>query len=404
MSPVEWKDKASRNAEVNSTYGMGSFGARIVRRKTRYLRYASAVVLGAFITATSSVLTGCGSELGNGGDSSASGQASGLTKSSGQASADLLTKVLGSHGAIRFSGEREITLHYGPEGIEQTSRYLERVDQDGTGQFSLEVLDVLEPNLPDPDEQLELILLNQAEGMHHRYRDFVIQNPDLFLQNYDVIDSGARPEVAGQACVELLVYRKLDPDCVYTIKVEPVSGIVLALEHTELDSGELVREMEFEWIDFAPDHSNVLWHVPVNDETAIDLQVQGVHSDLGFEPLLPKWVPETFVLNESASVKDPSVVPGDPGSSFSSPIWQKLTYTDGLETLFFLYGGQEPEATAQGSGGSHQLFGAPSHDQMMVVEQRGWTAMQGTVRRHRLLVMGRIDEYELGVMIQSALP
>lgn len=419
MSPVERKDLAPSAVRSNPPGMAGSLaksragGSRVGSKNSRYFDsrdsgFGPLSALGAWAAAAGLglILTACGTETAVEGDGPAKGDGPsiGLTKSSSPPSSDLLSKVLGVHGSVPFSGEREVASQFGPEGIEVTSRYVERIDQDGTGRFCLEVVDVLDPNLSEPDEQLELILLNQSAGMHYRYRDFVIHNGDLFLQNYEVLDTGSRPDVAGFSCTELLVYRKVAPKSVYSIKVEPNSGVVLSLEQSALDTGEMIREMEYEWIDFAPDHSNVLWHVPLNDETAIDLDSQAARSSLGFEPLVPSWVPDSYVLSECASVRDPSVAPDAVGGPFSAPIWQKLTYTDGLETLFFLYGGRLSKPTAQGGAATHQLFEGPENDEMMVIEQRGWTVLQGTVQRHRLLAMGRLDDYDLGVMIQSALP
>ncbi|MBK8180956.1 MAG: hypothetical protein IPK67_19100 [Planctomycetes bacterium] len=106
-----------------------------------------------------------------------------------------------------FQGIRRVELHFEESGEPRTVELRERVSSNGQGQFALEALEVIQPQMSVGQYSVFLSLQSLRQGMNWRYRDFAIENLALFQQNYRFIDTGATGEVAGFPTQEFRVER-----------------------------------------------------------------------------------------------------------------------------------------------------------------------------------------------------
>ena len=303
---------------------------------------------------------------------------------------DLLGKMVEAHFGVPFQGERTIQVFYGPQGLDEL-RYTEEVAADGDGRFAVTPLDVLAPSLPWEDEQVLLLILGNREGFHFRYPDFYVRERELFLQRYQLIDTGSTMSVAGLECHDVLVSRDPNPSgVIWRLAVEPDTGLILRAQ--EEDGGGLLSLMEFTAIDLTPDLGSVDWHVSANQETDLDINGGNLKQLLGFEPLLPHLIPDGYQLWETTTV----IGPGP-----NQPTWVKFVYTDGLYEVFFLHGGRQSPPPSGNT--SAQVWGFES-DAVRSFSMGSWTVLDGLAQDQRVIASGRVPEADLARLIQSALP
>lgn len=264
--------------------------------------------------------------------------------------------------------------------------YRETVSTDGKGHFAIDVVEVLTP--VDMDPAVFTLLQKQREGYTFGYRDFSIHDMALFQENYDVVGASVPGEVAGRPCT---TYQLVRPGWAgFRVAVDEETGHVLAYQ--EYDSqGRVVAAMTYETYSSEP--AQVAWFVPQTTTTSLD-PTGDLTASLGFEPVLPTLVPQGYEPIGLERVIEPSGLR-----------WLKVTYTDGLQPLFYLFtdpAGHAPTQPGLPSGPGPDPDGEPDQDDVFVNHQGVVTTLHGFVRGNRYVIVGKVGEPELLDMLNSA--
>ena len=270
----------------------------------------------------------------------------------------------------QFRGSRHVELRYGAVPVE----YLEDVASDGQGKFSLVITDVLS-SMPDPD--LFKVLQDKRQVFTYRFRDWRIQDYDLFLQNYEVTILSTDVTVAGVPCVELEARRAVaQPRSVYTVDVDPQTGLVMSWEERD-PIGQLMARAEFETFELNADVSQLeLVSETFTGTTSYPLDGD-LQSVFGFQPLVPTVLPD-----EGARVE-----PEVGRMLVGSDVYARVTVTDGLEVAILL--SREPLAKKK----------VP--DRILFSMLGPWTAFEGELGGYPIVVAGKFAPDGLKLMIES---
>lgn len=298
----------------------------------------------------------------------------------------LIQRMTDARQQHAFQGIRRVELHFEESGEPRTVELRERVSSNGQGQFALEALEVIQPQMSVGQYSVFLSLQSLRQGMNWRYRDFAIENLALFQQNYRFIDTGATGEVAGFPTQEFRVERIDGSGSIHLLSVETVTGLVLAAREQDAE-GQLISAMDFDSFALAPDLSAVAWHQRINDEQPLPV-VGTLAAQIGFEPRSPRTLPAGFQLVERGRLVDPT----------DQSTWVKATYSDGLECIFFLHGG--PIVSDNGIRSGVPEIKA---DLVEVAVAAPWVVARGNLRGERVLVLGKVPEQELLGMLRSAM-
>ncbi len=299
----------------------------------------------------------------------------------------LFQRIANSRRVTTFQGVRRVELFVDEGTVQDHSVLRERVSADGNGAFGIESLQVLEPPMSNTEHALFIALQSLRQGMNWRYRDFSIHDVGLFLQNYRATDTGATGlVVAGRSVIELEVERIDQSGSIYTLLVDPLTGLVLKA-HEESQEHVLISEMCYESLELAPDLAGVVWHQKLNDEQSLPT-IGPLTAMVGFEPLVARALPVGFQLQERTSVIDP----------LDHSKWVKATFTDGVENLFFLHGG--PIVADNGIRSGVPEIEA---DLVEVTVASPWTIARGNLRTQRVIAMGKVSEDDLLHLLRSAL-
>ena len=140
--------------------------------------------------------------------------------------------------------------------------------------------------------------------------------------------------------------------------------------------------MEFETIDYAPDLSAVAWNQAVVNESTLS---SGDPLPFEFEVLSPVLVPTGYQEVELSQLTEP--VSGDS--------WAKRTFSNGVDALFFLQ--TDEKAPLEGLA---KPYAAPKVGSYRV---GSWQVLDGAVSGQRVVLMGKVSEWELAQMLQSSL-
>ncbi len=291
----------------------------------------------------------------------------------------------------------DLLLHVAHRGLRRVSyrapggwiTFRERITTDGQGRFSIEPVEALTGTIMDWGS-FEL-LQRAREGLVFRYRDFALRDAGLFERNWRW--TGLGPDtVAGRPCERYRVERTAGAPALHEVWIDQVSGILLASRQFDAQGVEF-SSMEYESLDLAPDLSGVAWHEPANQERELDW-TRGIGDQVDDALLQPRLLPEGYALRAASTVED------------GSRRWLKLTFVDGVETLFFLQAlSSGPEARTGTDAGMDWTAGeAPAAGQVVVFAVGATTAAQATIGEHRLIAIGKVAEAELLDMIESALP
>ncbi|HEX6884618.1 MAG TPA: hypothetical protein VF530_14685 [Planctomycetota bacterium] len=288
---------------------------------------------------------------------------------------------------------RQAVAHRGTRRLEfpavagAASSYRERITTDGQGGFALEPLDA---HLASAGEWVEFELVQRVrEGFLFRYRDFAVRDPERFARNWSTSTLPRTEVVAGRDCALYRVERRQGEPRAFELALEPESGLILASREYDA-GGRLVAEMRYETLQLAPDLSAVAWHQSGNLERPVD--VPALATELGVRCLEPRLLPAGYGPFEVATVQD------DEGTT-----WLKRTYSDGIETLFFL---QALERASRSTGAASAGAGVQDVEagKVMVFELGSARAVQGRVEGFRILAVGKVGETELLDLVESALP
>ena len=311
----------------------------------------------------------------------------------------LLNQVQSASSTVRHGGTRRIESYYLLDGTGDPLIYREEYQADGLGHFAITPLGAVQGGPQNPSEFIALQMARA--GFNQRYRDFRIRDLAAFLANYKLTSASKIVQVAGRDCLELHIARK-DGSTLYEVALDVETGLVL--RYREFDAtGQLYSMMEYETYDANPDQSGVVFHSQVNQEQPLASSVE-----LGFVPLIPKLLPDSaFTFLEATRVVEPSS-----GARFA-----KLSFTDGVETVFFLDGGPDLKGHAKAApttsppvgGGPHIAGVTPGHGGWPMDEVRAWhegplTVIWGDVAGHSIYVVGKATQAELIDMLESALP
>jgi hypothetical protein len=314
------------------------------------------------------------------------------------AAVDLITQIQQAPYLVAHGGVRRVESHYDLDGFNDHLVYREQVVTDGQGSFTIDPLGAVQgATLPAGDFQL---LQKAREGFHFRYRDFLVRDLAAFIKNYQLTSLGSVVQVAGRDCLEVQIAR-MDGTLSFELAMDVETGLVL--RYLELDAaGKLFSKMEYESYDPAPQLAGVTFHQPGNQEQALDLSLPVVQQ-VGFQPFVPRLLPSAgFFFVEATQVTDAT-----------GTTWVKQTYTDGVETAFFLDAGPSysagipvgvKSAGTQGLAGLSQVATPAVPDQVSVFHDGPLTVLWGEVLEHQVIVLGKADRSELLGMLESALP
>jgi len=270
--------------------------------------------------------------------------------------------------------------------------YRERITTDGHGQYSIEPVDALDGSAADRDT-FEL-MQRAREGFLFRYRDFLVRDPRLFARNWRSTNLGRTVVVAGRSCALYRVERTEDDGTVFELSLDVDTALVLASQERDA-GGELVAAMTYESVRLHPDLGGTVWHEPSNEERVLD--AGRVVEEIGAQPLRPRLLPPGYGPLETASVRDGA-----------GKQWLKLTYSDGVEPLFFfqeLVVGELPRGTRGVTPHSGARLGLPSSPSSVVVFEVGAaTAIQGKIDGIEVMVIGKAPQAELLDLLESSLP
>lgn len=266
--------------------------------------------------------------------------------------------------------------------------FREEIVTDGHGHYRIRPLDSDSPTLDWDSFELMQVL---REGFLFRYRDLVVRDERLLARNWEVIDLGRTVDIAGRTCSTLRVVRKKGERIVFELAIERDTRLVLASRRYD-GQGNLQASMQYESFQREPDTAGVDWHQAVNDEQALALVDLGPQLDQ--RVLEPRLLPEGFALREAATVSDGSVR------------WLKLTYTDGIEPLFFFQKLEQPAGPSVVPRRPGTSVDAPSSEtsQVTVFQVQNVTVAQGRVNGYDLIAVGAVSEAGLLDLIESSLP
>lgn len=302
---------------------------------------------------------------------------------SAEAAAAVVTELAGWHDAreVAHTGKRLVELW---DRSSQPARYLayrEEVASDGLGRFALAPLAPLTEVAPDWPT-FELMQRSRARFLM-RYRDFAVRDQALFLRNYTVHDLGRSELVAGRPSSLFRVLRR-DGQRSFEVAVDQQSGLFLRVR--ELDGeGRPTSGFAYESIDLAPDLDAVVFHRSAIEERGHSL---GRPLEEVFEApvLTPRLLPEGYALRGASTLVE------DDGRR-----WAKLSYSDGVETLFFAQTLPEP-------GEPLREQRPPRADELLVLESTPVVMASGRVGGHELVVAGKVGARALLDLVESSLP
>lgn len=268
--------------------------------------------------------------------------------------------------------------------------FRERITTDGLGHYAIAPEDLVESSSLDWGG-FELIQ-RAREGFHFRYRDFLVRDPVLFERNWRTIELAQPVTVAGRLCQRFRLERVVGEPVAFELSIDSETDLVLASDEFDAE-GQRVASMVYESFVLAPQTGSTVWHAPANDEVALDARID-VQAQLGVRVLQPHLLPAGQGLLEIATVGD------DPAER-----WLKLTYSDGIEPLFFLQRLQESTRGRAARVDPGRMDRVPDSTSGVAVFQLGAaTAIQGQVDGFELIVVGKAPQAELLDMIESALP
>jgi hypothetical protein len=287
-----------------------------------------------------------------------------------------------------YGGTRHVVFSYHVNDVPLTLDYTEQVYSDGQNHFSVEPLQINQPQMSAPAADLFKVLQMHRESFLYRHRDFRIRDMALFLGNYLVSDLGPGVTVCGRSCAWLDMRRQSSATEYFHVAVDLANGLVLRCEEYAI-AGQLEASVEFTQFTLAPDLSHVEFYPEDLLTQPLDLQSDTL-PQIGFPVHVPSLLPNAFQLEKSESVDD------------GTQKWARIVYGDGAEQVFFLYSvDPAPPSTNQQSGPGHH--DDPAKHSVSVFHFGPWIVAQGHIDRQRLIAVGKTDESTLLQMIQSAL-
>jgi hypothetical protein len=279
--------------------------------------------------------------------------------------------------------------------------FTELVKADGQGGFQLELLNyqVNGAELNQPFGELYQI----RQGFLFRYRDPQVLDFQRLMNNYQLIDGGQSKTIAERPAFELILAprKKFKTGSTYSIWVDVETSLITGLSEWNQD-GELLVRFEYSTLELGmPDASGFQPFESAVDQDLVEGVADWVDL-LGHAVLEPTYVPRGFGLLESRKTQAPGEAP-----------WAMLTYTDGIQPLFFLYRSNLIVASSSAGGDisgtnldSGQVLGEQNLEgKILHVNAAGWNVLQGQLgEQHEFMAVGRMHPDHLQLMIETAMP
>ena len=337
--------------------------------------------IAAALALAASLLGGCDARSGGMDQASASVE---TATSSGRGPA-FLARIPDAPMTVSYGGKRHLKFHYSVEGVPTTLEYDEQVWSDGQGRFSIVPGDVVHPTLSA--EQLDLFrTLQQArDGFFYRYRDFRIRDLQLFLQNWRVTDTGRQETVAG-ITTSVLEFRRIDRTPTwYRAWIDPQTALVLRAEERG-EGNRLASSFEFLTFQLAPDTTGLGLQDDQFVRTSFD-PLADTSTSLGFQVRPPSILPDGYRLDRAESTTD------------GTNTWAILTYTDGVDSLFFLQTFDPQAQSGQPPPGEYDV----GRKVIRGFRMGPWTVLQLRSDGNRILVLGKAASDEIERMLKSSM-
>ena len=337
------------------------------------LRAAALLALGA------ASLVGC--------DASTGGAASPGIQSaqSGPGGPPFLDRIATAPMTVSYGGKRHVRVDYSDAGAPAVLDYEEQVWSDGHGRFAIVPGDVARPHMTT--EQLDLFTtLQQArDGFFYRYRDFRIRDLALFLQNWRLIDTGRQEVVAG-VTTSVLEFHRIDGSPTwYRAWIDPQTALVMKAE--ERSTGDrLLSLVEFVQFQLAPDTTGLGLEDDQFLRTPFDPQSNTV-AQLGFQIRPPTLLPDGYRLERAESTSD------------GTHTWAILTYTDGVDSMFFLQSVDPQTAGGQTPPGEYDVGRKVARG----FHFGPWTVLQVRSDADRMVVLGKAESLGIERMLKSSI-
>lgn len=296
----------------------------------------------------------------------------------------LLDRIASAPRTVSYGGKRHVKIHYSIDGAPANLEYDEQVWSDGQGRSAIVPGEVVQP--PMTKEQLDLFkTLQQArDGFFYRYRDFRIRDLQIFLQNWRVRDLGLQETVAGVATT-VLEFRRIDgAPTWYRAWIDPRTALVMRAEERGAGN-QIASSVEFLTFELSPDTTGV----PLEDDQftryPLDLRAN-TSSSLGFRVRPPSVLPAGYRLDRAESTND------------GTNTWAILTYTDGVDSLFFLQTIDSQGQTGQSPPGEYDVGPKVARGYRI----GPWTVLQLRSGVERVLVLGKADSSGIERMLKSS--
>ncbi|MEZ5979904.1 MAG: hypothetical protein R3F34_17065 [Planctomycetota bacterium] len=302
--------------------------------------------------------------------------------------------------SVPHSGVRRISSHRVVASKSYDVEYRESVAQTRSGDFDVECTEVITTSM---SSRPQFELLHEArEGFIHRYRDFHVFDPALAGSNWEKTTTGNTKVVAGRACSETHVERRLKSHSTlrhveWDLYVDDQTGLVL--EWKRYADGVLSDEGVYESIVYG-EPTNYVAHVPSTNETELDPSIDPQRA-FTYEVAIPKVLPDGFVVKEMSKIVDRN----------TNDEYLKVVYTDGIEVCFFLFASDgtplhsRPTTTGKGGtpvppSGSTTTSG---RDEIVYVMFGDIVVAQYDDGSHLMVVAGRLSLFDIQSMIESAM-
>lgn len=351
--------------------------------------------------------TGTGSAVSgaNGTSSSAAGGAQSSTMSGGPAGAgtnansssaqlgggfsgpDYFQRLASAPFETAYRGDRVVKVRTMTGDIVHVLEYVEDVAANGHGAFTVVPIQVLDPILSFAENAEYLMRQEAREGFFYRYRDFRIRDFAAFQLNYEVQDLGQSEVIAGVPCELFDIQRRDGTGDLHRVAIDPVTALVLS-EVTTRPNGEVLHQMRYQTFALDADLSDLELNSGVSAWTTTDQS--GLGAALQNELLLPTAPPSSYEL-QSFAYRATAGLDNKP--------WAQLTYGDGVDTAFFLF--EDSAVNTVGNAGPQHQVGA-FDDVVRAYTFGTWTMIEGEVRGRKVLAVGKVQEQELLLMLQSA--
>ncbi|MEM6674051.1 MAG: hypothetical protein AAF726_14495 [Planctomycetota bacterium] len=297
----------------------------------------------------------------------------------------LLALVESAKDTTAFRGER-IVRSVRREGVIEAR---EDVGADGTGAFTIELLEVL--SVPPGFDQASFpIQYESAARFHWQLRDFRLRGVDRTLDNYAVAKMPETPVIAGIPCERLELLRTTpigDRPGHYQVDFDPQTGFVLAWsEFDELD--QVIYQSSFETFAYDGFVGDLILRDRAYAAQALDLG-SDLQAQAGMLVREPDVLPVGFDLVRSELMDVPASIAAGQDAILRPGPWVRFLATDGVETISFTH--------AESPG-----LPRASIAEIRFVSLGGWEVGFGEYAGTSFAVAGRVSANDLRRIVESS--